>query len=161
VVRSVLRSSPTGKYREVGAKLSKGRPLGQTLGHTGDLDVHLSYLWSWGGKEVEADGKVVINSTLSPSSSWPASEDAHDGGGARHDTTTAVLSQTHAAATLNGASIYISRCATPTRGITEKYAKLNTHLARGVAQGPGRAAHAHLLLARFRSTQNEKAAKTC
>src|SRR5215467_12979096 len=54
------------KYREVGKKLkAKGRPLGQTLAHTfGDAPTFsYPYLWSWGGKEVEADGKtVVINS---------------------------------------------------------------------------------------------------
>ena len=53
-------------YRDAGKKLkAKGRPLGQTLGHTfGDAPgFSYPYLWSWGGKEVEADGKtVVINS---------------------------------------------------------------------------------------------------
>ena len=44
------------KYREVGKKLkAKGRPIGQTLGHTfGDAPTFsYPYLWSWGGKEVE------------------------------------------------------------------------------------------------------------
>jgi len=53
-------------YREVGKKLkAKGHPFGQTLGHTfGDAPgFTYPYMWSWGGKEVEADGKtVVINS---------------------------------------------------------------------------------------------------
>ena len=53
-------------YREVAKKLkAKGRPFGQTLGHTfGDAPgFTYPYMWSWGGKEVEADGKtVVINS---------------------------------------------------------------------------------------------------
>ena len=53
-------------YREVAKKLkAKGRPFGQTLGHTfGDAPTFsYPYMWSWGGKEVEADGKtVVINS---------------------------------------------------------------------------------------------------
>src|SRR5262245_17182707 len=51
------------QYREVGKKLkAKGRPLGQTLGHTfGDAPAFsYPYLWSWGGKEVEADGKTVV-----------------------------------------------------------------------------------------------------
>ena len=57
-------SSPTTweEYREVGKKLkAKGRPIGQTLGHTfGDSPTFsYPYLWSWGGKEVEADGKTV------------------------------------------------------------------------------------------------------
>ncbi len=54
------------EWREAGKKLkAKGRPLGQTLGHAfGDGPAFwYPYLWSWGGKEVEADGKtVVINS---------------------------------------------------------------------------------------------------
>ena len=50
------------QYREVGKKLkAKGRPIGQTLGHTfGDSPTFTyPYMWSWGGKEVEADGKTV------------------------------------------------------------------------------------------------------
>src|SRR5262249_43498065 len=50
------------EYREVGKKLkAKGRPLGQTLGHTfGDAPTFAyPYLWSWGGSEVAADGKTV------------------------------------------------------------------------------------------------------
>ncbi len=50
------------EYREAGKKLkAKGRPLGQTLGHTvGDAPAFAyPYLWSWGGREVEADGKTV------------------------------------------------------------------------------------------------------
>ena len=54
------------EYREVAKKLkAKGRPIGQTLGHTfGDAPTFsYPYMWSWGGKEVDADGKtVVINS---------------------------------------------------------------------------------------------------
>ena len=53
------------KYREVGKKLkAKGRPIGQTLGHTfGDAPTFsYPYMWSWGGKEVDESGKVVINS---------------------------------------------------------------------------------------------------
>jgi len=53
-------------YRAVAKKCKeKGHPFGQTLGHTfGDAPgFTYPYLWSWGGKEVEADGKtVVINS---------------------------------------------------------------------------------------------------
>ena len=53
-------------YRDAAKKQkAKGHPFGQTLGHTfGDAPgFTYPYLWSWGGKEVEADGKtVVINS---------------------------------------------------------------------------------------------------
>ena len=104
------------KYREAGKKLkAMGRPLGQTLGHTfGDAPgFTYPYLWSWGGKEVEADGKtVVINSKETIESVkfmtafW---KEAHDEGGLAWDDTNnnrAFLSQT-ISATLNGASIYI------------------------------------------------------
>ena len=50
------------QYREAGKKLkAKGHPLGQSLGHTvGDAPAFAyPYLWSWGGREVEADGKTV------------------------------------------------------------------------------------------------------
>ena len=51
------------EYRAVGKKLkAAGRPYGQTAGHTfGDAPGWwYPYLWSWGGKEVEADGKTVV-----------------------------------------------------------------------------------------------------
>jgi len=80
------------EYREAGKKLkAKGRPIGQTLGHTfGDAPAFAyPYLWSWGGKEVEADGKtVVLNSPATVESVkfmvafW---KDAHDEGGLAWD----------------------------------------------------------------------------
>jgi multiple sugar transport system substrate-binding protein len=59
------------EYREAGKKLkAKGRPLGQTLGHTvGDAPAFAyPYLWSWGGREVEEDGKTVKLNTKRRSS---------------------------------------------------------------------------------------------
>src|SRR5256712_1708777 len=54
------------QYREVGKKLkAKGDTIGQTAGHTfGDAPVFwYSFMWAWGGKEVEKDGRTVaINS---------------------------------------------------------------------------------------------------
>ena len=110
------------QYREVGKKLkAKGQPLGQTLGHTfGDAPAFAyPYLWSWGGKEVEADGKTVVldspatvESVKFMVSFW---KDAHDEGGLAWDDSNnnrAFLSGT-CSATLNGASIYIERCASP------------------------------------------------
>jgi hypothetical protein len=50
-------------FRDAGKKLkAKGRPIGQTAGHTfGDAPGWwYPYLWSWGGKEIEADGKTVV-----------------------------------------------------------------------------------------------------
>jgi multiple sugar transport system substrate-binding protein len=51
------------EWRAAGKQLkAKDRPLGQTLGHAyGDANAFwYPYLWSWGGKEVEADGKTVV-----------------------------------------------------------------------------------------------------
>src|SRR5258708_6448064 len=51
------------ELRDAGKKLkSAGRPMGQTLGHTfGDAPTFAyPYTWSFGGKEVEADGKTVV-----------------------------------------------------------------------------------------------------
>ena len=51
------------KLRDAGKKLkAKGRPIGQTAGHTfGDAPGWwYPFLWSFGGKEVEADGKTVV-----------------------------------------------------------------------------------------------------
>src|SRR5262245_26352137 len=53
------------QYHDAGKKLkAKGRPLGQTLGHTfGDAPTFsYPYLWSWGGMEVDEKGKVVLDS---------------------------------------------------------------------------------------------------
>src|SRR5256885_6050047 len=51
------------EWRQAGKKLkAKGHPLGQTVAHAfGDANAFwYPYLWSWGGKEVEADGKTVV-----------------------------------------------------------------------------------------------------
>src|ERR1044072_7706840 len=111
------------KYHEVGKKLkAKGRPIGQTLGHTfGDAPTFsYPYLWSWGGKEIDESGKVVLNSKETLESVKFMKEfckDAHDEGGLAWDDTNnnrAFLSQT-IAATLNGASIYIEALRNPDR----------------------------------------------
>ena len=134
------------KYQEVGKKLkAKGRPIGQTLGHTfGDAPT-FSYplMWSFGGKEVDDGGKVVINSKETINSVkfmtgfW---KDAHDEGGLAWDDTNnnrAFLSQT-IAATLNGASIYIESLRNPDKYITEKgAAQLKTDILHApLPKGP-------------------------
>ena len=113
-------------------------------------------MWSWGGKEVEADGKtVVINSKETIESVkfmtgfW---KDAHDEGGLAWDDTNnnrAFLSQT-ISATLNGASIYIESLRNPDKYITEKGAQLKTDILHApLPKGPaGQFAHAHLPVAR-------------
>src|ERR1044072_9053110 len=115
--------------REAGKKLkAKGRPIGQTAGHTfGDAPGWwYPYLWSWGGKEVEADGKtIVLNSKETVESIkfavalWKETMD--EGGLAWGDTNNnrAFLSQ-HIRATNNGASIYIEAKKKPDTYKTEK-----------------------------------------
>jgi multiple sugar transport system substrate-binding protein len=104
------------EWRAAGKTLkAKGRPLGQTLAHAfGDANAFwYPYLWSWGGKEVEADSKtVVLNSPGTVESVkfaialW---KDACDDGGFAWDDSgnnRAFLAGT-ISATNNGASIYI------------------------------------------------------
>jgi len=116
-------------FRDAGRKLkAKGRPIGQTASHTfGDAPGWwYPFLWSMGGKEVEADGKtVVMNSKESIESIKLAvalwQETMDDGGMAWDDTNNnrAFLSQT-ISATNNGASIYIEAKKRPQTYLTEK-----------------------------------------
>jgi multiple sugar transport system substrate-binding protein len=116
------------EYREAGKKLkAKGRPIGQTLGHTfGDApNFAYPYLWSWGGKEVEADGKTVVLDSKATVESvkfmvgfW---KDAHDEGGLAWDDSSnnrAFLAGT-ICATNNGASIYLEAKRKPEAYLTE------------------------------------------
>ena len=117
------------EYRAVGKKLkAKGRPLGQTLAHAfGDGPAGwYPYLWSWGGKEVEADGKtVVLNSKETIESvkfavgMW---KDAFDEGGMSWDdagNNRAFLANT-ISSTSNGASIYLLARSKPENYLSEK-----------------------------------------
>jgi multiple sugar transport system substrate-binding protein len=159
------------EYREVGKKLkAKGRPIGQTLGHTfGDAPVFAyPFMWSWGGKEVEADGKTVaihskgtVDSVKFMTGFW---KDAHDEGGLAWDDTNnnrAFLSQT-IAATLNGASIYIESLRNADKYITEKGAQLKTDILHApLPKGPAgqfsmHTYHSHVLPS---YSKNQKAAK--
>ena len=116
-------------FRDAGKKLkAKGRPIGQTAGHTfGDAPGWwYPFLWSFGGKEVEADGKtVVLNSKETVESIkfavalW---KETMDEGGLAWDNTNnnrAFLAQT-ISATNNGASIYIEAKKKPETYLTEK-----------------------------------------
>jgi multiple sugar transport system substrate-binding protein len=158
------------KYREVGTKLkAKRRPIGQTLGHTfGDAPVFsYPYLWSWGGKEVDESGKVVINSKESVESVkfmtgfW---KDAHDEGGLAWDDSNnnrAFLSQT-ISATLNGASIYIESLRNPDKYISEKGAQLKTDIQHAaLPKGPAGQFGFHLLQSHMlmKYSKNQDAAK--
>src|SRR5213082_472283 len=104
------------EYRTAGQKLKKaGHPYGHTAGHTfGDAPGWwYLYLWSWGGKEVEADGKTVaLNSKETIESvkfAVPLWKETMDEGGLAWDDSSnnrAFLSGT-ISATNNGASIYL------------------------------------------------------
>ena len=158
-------------YREAGKKLkAKGRPLGQTLGHTfGDAPgFSYPYLWSWGGKEVEADSKtVVINSKETIESVkfltgfW---KDACDEGALAWDDTNnnrAFLSQT-ISATLNGASIYIETLRKPEQYVTEKGQPMNKDILHAaLPKGPAGQFGFHLLQSQMlmKYSKNQDAAK--
>ncbi|HJQ58757.1 MAG TPA: extracellular solute-binding protein [Vineibacter sp.] len=158
-------------YREAGKKLkAKGRPIGQTLGHTfGDAPgFSYPYMWSWGGKEVEADGKtVVINSKETVESVkfmvgfW---KDAHDEGGLAWDDTNnnrAFLSQT-ISATLNGASIYIESLRRADQYKTDKGEHLNKDILHApLPKGPAGQFGFHLLQSHMlmKYSKNQPAAK--
>jgi multiple sugar transport system substrate-binding protein len=142
------------QYREVGKKLkAKGRPLGQTLGHTfGDAPAFTyPYLWSWGGKEVEADGKtVVLNSKETVESVkfmtafW---QEAHDEGGLAWDDSSnnrAFLAGT-CSATNNGASIYIEALRKPDAYKTENDKPLKEDILHApLPKGPAGAFSFHV-----------------
>ena len=101
------------------------------------------FLWSFGGKEVEADGKTVaINSkeTIEAIKYMAAFwKEAHDEGGLAWDDANnnrAFLSGT-ICATLNGASIYIEALRKPDQYKTENgRADEGRHPARAAAEGP-------------------------
>ena len=102
------------------------------------------YLWSWGGKEVEADGKTValnsketLESVKFMAGFW---KDAHDEGGLAWDDTNnnrAFLSGT-ICATNNAASIYIEAMRKPDTYLTEKGEPMwKDILQRPIPKGPG------------------------
>ena len=116
------------EYRAIGKKLkAAGHAYGQTAGHTfGDAPGWwYPYLWSWGAKEVAADGKtVVLNSKETIESVkfavalW---KETMDEGGLSWDDSSnnrAFLSGT-ISATNNGASIYLEAKKKPDSYLTE------------------------------------------
>jgi multiple sugar transport system substrate-binding protein len=135
------------EYRDVGKKLkAKGYPIGQTAGHTfGDAPVFwYPMMWSWGGQEVQADGRAVaINSKATLDSvkfSVGFWKDACDDGGLAWDDTNnnrAFLSGT-IAATLNGASIYVESLRNKDKYKTDKGALMHTDIQHApLPAGPG------------------------
>ena len=159
------------EYHDVAKKLkAKGHPVGQTLGHTfGDAPTFTyPYLWSWGGKEVEADGKTVainsketIDSVKFMQAFW---KDGCDEGGLAWDGTNnnrAFLSQT-IAATLNGASIYIETLRKPDQYQTDKGTPMNKDIQHSpLPSGPAGQFGMHLLQSDMlmKYSKNQDAAK--
>jgi ABC-type glycerol-3-phosphate transport system substrate-binding protein len=158
-------------YRAVGKKLkAAGHPYGQTAGHTfGDAPGWwYPYLWSWGGKEVEADGKTVALNTQATVESvkfavalWKETMD--EGGLAWDDTSNnrAFLSGS-ISATNNGASIYLESKKKPDSYQTEKGTPMKDDMAHASIPG-GAGGHYNLpgpftnLLMKY--SKNQDAAK--
>jgi multiple sugar transport system substrate-binding protein len=159
------------RYREAGKLLkATGRPIGQTLGHAyGDaLVFSYPYLWSWGGKEVEADGKTVALDSKETLESvkfmvgfW---KDAHDEGGLAWDDSSnnrAFLAGT-ICATSNAASIYIEALRKPEAYQTEKGTPLKDDILHApYPRGSAGVATLHLAQSHMimKCSKNQKAAK--
>lgn len=102
-------------YRQVGKRLkAKGRPIGQAFGRSAEDPTAFCYplLWSFGGREVEEDGKTIALASKETEESVKFCvaffQEACDEGGVAWDDTSnhrAYLAET-IAATLNEASVY-------------------------------------------------------
>jgi multiple sugar transport system substrate-binding protein len=139
------------EYHAVGKKLKANkRPIGQTLGNTfGDAPTFTyPLLWSYGGQEVDAKGKVVLNSKETLASVRFMAEfwrDAHDEGGFAWDDTNnnrAFLSG-DISATLNGASIYVAALNGADKFKTEKGVPLHTDILHAPLPAGPKGAHAY------------------
>src|SRR6185312_11562838 len=159
------------EYHDAGKKLkAKGRPFGQAVSHSfGDPPTFVyPLMWSFGGKEVEADGKtVVLNSKATVDSvkfMTAAYKDAFDEGGLAWDDSSnnrAFLAGT-ISATLNGASIYLEAKRKPDTYMTEKGTPLfqdilHAPLPKGAAGQFGYHLPMSNMLMRY--SQNQKPAK--
>ncbi len=138
-------------YHEVGKKLKAAkRAIGQTLGNTfGDAPTFTyPLLWSFGGQEVDAKGKVVLDSKETVESVrfmaqfW---KDAHDEGGLAWDDSNnnrAFLSG-DISASLNGASIYVAALNGADKFKTEKGAPLHTDILHAPLPAGPKGQHAY------------------
>ena len=133
-------------YYEAGKKLkAKGRPIGQAVSHSfGDPPTFVyPLLWSFGGKEVEADGKTVAINSKSAIESVKFMtaffKDCCDEGGLAWDDTSnnrAFLAGT-ISSTLNGASIYIESLRKPDQYKTDKGEPMNKDILHApLPKGP-------------------------
>ena len=158
-------------YRAAGKLLkAKGRPIGQTLGHAyNDAPAFTyPYFWSFGGKELETDGKTValnsketLESVKFMAGFW---KDAHDEGGLAWDDSNnnrAFLSGT-ICSTSNAASIYIEALRKPDQYRTEKGTPLKDDILHApLPGGPKGQFGMHTFTSHVMPsyTKNEKAAK--
>ncbi|MBV8735776.1 MAG: extracellular solute-binding protein [Alphaproteobacteria bacterium] len=159
------------QWHDAGRKLkAAGHPIGQTLGHTfGDASgFWYPYLWSWGGKEVEADGKTVaLNSKETIESvkfAVPFWNDCCDPGGLAWDDSSnnrAFLSGT-ISATNNGASIYLEAKKKPDMYLTDKGTAMKddiSHAPLGTGAGGHFALPGPFIDMVMGYSKNQKAAK--
>ncbi|MGH7117112.1 MAG: ABC transporter substrate-binding protein [Stellaceae bacterium] len=159
------------EYRAVGKLLKpKQQPYGQTLAHAfGDGPAFwYPYLWSWGGKEVEADGKTVaLNSKETIESvkfAVPFWKECFDEGGLSWDdagNNRGFLSNT-ISSTSNGASIYLLAKSKPDSYVTETGAPIYKDMFHApLPKGPAGQFSYHVPFSNLipTYTPNQKAAK--
>ncbi len=159
------------EYRAVGKLLkAKDRSYGQTLAHAfGDGPAFwYPYLWSWGGKEVAADGKTVaLNSKETIESvkfAVPFWKECYDAGGLSWDdagNNRAFLANT-ISSTNNGASIYLLARSKPDTYVSETGAPLYKDMFHApLPKGPGGKFSYHVPFSNIvpAYTANQKAAK--
>jgi multiple sugar transport system substrate-binding protein len=140
-------------YRAVGKKLkANGHPIGQAVSQSfGDPPTFIyPLLWSYGGKEIDKSGKVVINSkeTIEAIKFMNAfwAEACDEGGLAWDDSSNnrAFLAGT-ISSTLNGASIYIESLRKPDQYKTEKGTPLKDDILHApLPSGPMGQFNSHL-----------------
>ena len=160
------------EWRKIGAALKqKGKPIGQTLGHTyGDAPTW-SYplLWTFGGVETDKSGKkVVLNSKNTVDAvKWMTAfwKDACDEGGLGWDDSSnnRAFHSGELSSTLNGASIYIFAKRNPEKIKDDKGEPMWRDIGHfGIPDGPlGRTppyavAFSHALM---KYSKNQQAAK--
>ncbi len=159
------------EYRAVGKQLKpKQHPYGQTLAHAfGDGPAFwYPYLWSWGGKEVEADGKTVVlntNETVeSVKFAVPFWKECFDEGALSWDdagNNRAFLSNT-ISSTSNAASIYLLARSKPDAYLSENGAPLYKDIFHApLPKGPAGQFSYHVPFSNIipAYTNNQKAAK--
>ena len=159
------------EYRAIGKQMkAKDHPYGQTLAHAfGDGPAFwYPYLWSWGGKEVEADGKTVALNTKETIdlvkfavAFW---KECFDEGGMSWDdagNNRAFLANT-ISSTSNGASIYLLAKAKADTYMTEKGKPLKDDIFHApLPKGPAGQFSYHVPFSNLVPTygKNQKAAK--